>query len=140
MMGNSRIIVVHLITKLELGGAQLNTIYTVEHLDQRGFDPYLASGPGGPLLAQLAGAERMVFIPALTRQIGLGKDLQALFALIRLFKSIKPQIVHTHSSKAGILGRLAAVAARVPVVIHSVHGFSFSPTQSFFQTEFLSFF
>jgi len=137
---NSRIIVVHLITKLELGGAQLNTVYTVEHLDPLHFDVYLLSGSGGVLPARLAGAERMIFIPTLTRKISLGKDLRALFSLLRFFKNIKPHIVHTHSSKAGILGRLAAFVARVPIIIHSVHGFSFSPFQSFFKRNFYLFF
>jgi glycosyltransferase involved in cell wall biosynthesis len=139
-MGNPRIKVVHLITKLEIGGAQLNTVFTAEHLDPLSFDTYLFSGPGGPLVARLAGADRMIFIPALTREISLGKDLLALISLLRLFKNIKPHIVHTHSSKAGILGRLAAFAARVPIIIHSVHGFSFSPLQSFFKRNLYLFF
>jgi glycosyltransferase involved in cell wall biosynthesis len=137
---NSRISVLHLITKLELGGAQVNTVYTVEHLDPLYFVAYLCSGPGGLLEARLAGAERLIFVPALNRQISLKKDFLALFFLIRLFKKIKPRIVHTHSSKAGILGRLAAFVTRVPVVIHSVHGFSFSPEQSFFKRNFYLFF
>jgi glycosyltransferase involved in cell wall biosynthesis len=140
MNGDARIKVVHLITKLELGGAQLNTVYTVEHLDPRRFDVYLVSGPGGILTKRLAETDRTIVIPSLSRNINLGKDLLALFSLIRLFKSIKPQIVHTHSSKAGILGRLAAFVARVPIVIHSVHGFSFSPFQSFFKRNFYLFF
>ncbi|MEI6614288.1 MAG: glycosyltransferase [Chrysiogenales bacterium] len=140
MKNNSRIKVVHLITKLELGGAQLNTVYTAEHLDPLHFDTYLFSGPGGILTAQLAGEGRMIIIPQLTRGISLSKDLRTLFSLIRLFKIIKPQIVHTHSSKAGILGRLAAFAARVPIIIHSVHGFSFSPFQSLFKRNFYLFF
>jgi glycosyltransferase involved in cell wall biosynthesis len=140
MKSNSRIKVVHLITKLELGGAQLNTVYTAEHLDPLRFDVYLLSGPGGLLSARLAGADRTIFIPALTREISLGKDLLALISLLRLFKNIKPQIVHTHSSKAGILGRLAAFLVRVPIIIHSVHGFSFSPFQSFFKRNFYLFF
>ena len=139
-MSNSRIKVIHLITKLELGGAQLNTVYTAEHLDPLSFDTYLFSGPGGILTARLAEADRMIFIPALTRNIRFSKDLPALFSLIHLFKSIKPQIVHTHSSKAGILGRLAAFVARVPVIVHSVHGFSFSPFQPFFKRNFYLFF
>jgi glycosyltransferase involved in cell wall biosynthesis len=136
MKGDPRAVVIHLITKLELGGAQLNTVYTAEHLDPLRFDTYLFSGPGGPLTARPAGADRVVRIPALTREISPGKDLLAFFSLIRLFRNIKPHIVHTHSSKAGILGRLAAFAARVPIVIHSVHGFSFSPQQPFFKSNF----
>jgi len=140
MNADPRVVVIHLITKLELGGAQLNTVYTAEHLDPLRFDTYLFSGPGGVVTARLAGADRMVTIPALNRNIRPVKDLLALFSLIRLFKNIKPRIVHTHSSKAGILGRLAAFAARVPIVIHSVHGFSFSPLQSFFKRKFYLYF
>jgi len=140
MNADPRVVVIHLITKLELGGAQLNTVYTAEHLDPLRFDTYLFSGPGGVVTARLAGADRMVIIPALNRNIRPVKDLLALFSLICLFKNIKPRIVHTHSSKAGILGRLAAFAARVPIVIHSVHGFSFSPLQSFFKRKFYLYF
>ena len=138
-MNRSRIVVVHLVTKLELGGAQLNTLYTAEHLDPERFDAYLLCGPGGMLKSRLGEADRLLIVPALKREIRPGKDLQALFQLVRLFRRIRPQIVHTHSSKAGILGRLAAALAAVPVVIHSVHGFSFSPHQSFFKRNFYRF-
>jgi len=130
-MKNGKITVVHLVTRLELGGAQLNTLHTAEHLDPLRFDAYLLSGPGGMLKTRLAETERLLMVPALGREIRIGKDIRALFQLLRLFKCIKPQIVHTHSSKAGILGRLAARLAGIPVIIHSVHGFSFSPFQSF---------
>jgi glycosyltransferase involved in cell wall biosynthesis len=135
-MSSERIVVVHLITKLELGGAQLNTLYTTEHLDPRRFDAYLLCGPGGMLKSRLAASGRLFVVPALGREIRAGKDLRALAQLTRLFKRIRPQIVHTHSSKAGILGRIAARLARVPIVVHSVHGFSFSPFQSFFKRHF----
>jgi len=135
-MNRSRIVVVHLITKLELGGAQLNTLYTAEHLDPERFDAYLLCGPGGMLQSRLAAADRLIVVPALGREIRPGRDLQALFQLMRLFKRIQPQIVHTHSSKAGILGRLAAALAGVPLVIHSVHGFSFSSYQPFWKRNF----
>jgi glycosyltransferase involved in cell wall biosynthesis len=135
-MKKGKIIVVHVITKLELGGAQLNTIYTTEHLDPFRFDVYLLSGAGGMLKSRLAANERWIILPALAREIRFGKDLRAFFFLLRFFKSVQPQIVHTHSSKAGILGRLAAFMAGIPVVIHSVHGFSFSPFQSPFKRNF----
>ncbi len=140
MKGHSRIIVVHLITKLELGGAQLNTIYTAEHLDENCFDAFLVSGPGGVLKSELAVRERMIFVPDLTRKISPGKDMLALVSLWRLLRRLRPQIVHTHSSKAGILGRMAAYAARVPVIVHSVHGFSFAPAQTLFKRSFFLFF
>lgn len=135
-MKTGKITVVHLITKLELGGAQLNTIYTAEHLDPLRFDVYLLCGAGGLLNSRLAAHDRLVIVPALRREIHFGRDLQAFFSLLRFFKRVRPQIVHTHSSKAGILGRLAARLAGTPVIIHSVHGFSFSPFQTFFKRNF----
>jgi glycosyltransferase involved in cell wall biosynthesis len=72
----------------------------------------------------------------LVRQINPIKDLKALFHIRKILKKIKPDIVHTHSSKAGIIGRMAAYLGRVPVIIHSVHGFSFSPYQSFLKRNF----
>ncbi|MBN2346536.1 MAG: glycosyltransferase family 4 protein [Candidatus Aminicenantes bacterium] len=131
-----KIVVVHLITKLELGGAQLNTLHTVENLDPLRFDSYLLCGPGGMLRSSLRERHRLMIVPALEREIRPGRDLRAIVQLTKLFKDIGPQIVHTHSSKAGILGRWAAFLAGVPVIVHSVHGFSFSPYQSFLRRHF----
>lgn len=135
-MSGARITVVHLITRLELGGAQLNTLYTAEHLDPLRFDVYLLCGPGGQLRSRLAGQDRLIVVPALGREIRVLKDIQALAQLVRVFKRLRPRIVHTHSSKAGILGRLAARLAGVPLVVHTVHGFSFAPCQSFAKRNF----
>ncbi len=136
---SARIVVAHVITKLELGGAQINTLHTVEHLDPSRFDACLLSGPGGALKSRLAARDRYFEVPALGREIRPGRDFQALLQLLRLFRRLRPQIVHTHSSKAGILGRIAARLARVPVVIHTVHGFSFSPFQPFFRRRLYRF-
>lgn len=126
-----KIKVVHIITKLELGGAQINTIYTYQHLDPSGFEPWLLCGPGGILTDTITQKEHLVILNHLERAINPGQDLKAYRELKRWLLHHQPQIVHTHSSKAGIIGRLAAHAAGVPVIIHSVHGFSFSPFQSF---------
>jgi glycosyltransferase involved in cell wall biosynthesis len=128
--------IVHIITKLELGGAQINTIYTYEHLDETQFEAYLFSGPGGILTDKVEKKGRFFIVKNLVRSINPGKDIKTFFHLRKQLKKIKPDVVHTHSSKAGILGRLSAFAARVPVVIHSVHGFSFSPFQSFLKRTF----
>jgi len=128
--------VVHIITKLELGGAQLNTLYTYENLDESQFETYLVSGPGGILTGKVSKKDRFIIAPHLVRAISPFKDLKTLFFLYRFLKKVRPHIVHTHSSKAGILGRIAAAVARVPVIIHSVHGFSFSPFQSFLKRTF----
>jgi glycosyltransferase involved in cell wall biosynthesis len=128
--------VVHIITKLELGGAQINTIYTYEHLDDSQFEAYLFSGPGGILTDKIEKKDRFIIVKNLVRPISPIKDLKTFLLLRKLLKKIGPDIVHTHSSKAGIMGRLAAAAARVPVIIHSVHGFSFSPFQSLLKRTF----
>lgn len=134
--GFRRLKVVHIITRLELGGAQVNTIYTYQNLDKNHFEPYLLSGPGGLLNKEVEKDENFFIIKSLGRPIHPLNDFKAIFQLRRALKQIKPDIVHTHSSKAGIIGRLVAFFLRVPVVIHSVHGFSFSPFQSFLKRMF----
>jgi len=134
-----KIKVVHIITKLELGGAQVNTIYTYEHLDPKRFQAFLVSGPGGILTGRLEKKDGYLEVFDLVREIHPLKDLKAFLAIRRFLKKINPQVIHTHSSKAGILGRLAAYSLgkkRRPVIIHSVHGFSFSPFQSFLKRSF----
>ncbi|WP_455377560.1 glycosyltransferase [Petrachloros mirabilis] len=123
--------VCHVITKLELGGAQEVALYAVSHLDQEKYRPVLVAGPGGLLTEealQLPGVQTVI-IPSLGRSIHVLSDLCALFELTWLFLRLRPAIVHTHSSKAGILGRWAAWIARVPIVIHTVHGFGITPNQ-----------
>jgi glycosyltransferase involved in cell wall biosynthesis len=126
-----RLRVAHIITQLELGGAQQNTLYTVTHLDPQRFESCLISGPGGLLdeEAQQSGVP-LSFIPALVRPIRPWKDVRAFVELYRLLRHIQPDIVHTHSSKAGIIGRVAAYLAGVPVIIHTYHGFGFTPDQT----------
>jgi len=131
-----KIKVVHIITKLELGGAQINTIYTFKNLNKKKFDPYLLSGDGGLLNDQVINKNSFIIIKNLIRSIHPIKDIIAFLKISSLLKKIKPHIVHTHSSKAGIIGRIAAFFQKTPVIIHSVHGFSFSPYQSFFKRNF----
>ncbi len=121
--------VLHLITRLELGGAQLNTVATCRGLDPTRFEPHLACGPGGVLVPAGIPAPHLHEVASLVRSIDPRADLRAARELDELIARLRPDIVHTHSSKAGILGRRAAKRAGVPVVIHSVHGFAFSPGQ-----------
>ena len=123
----SRLRVLHLITQLELGGAQDNTLYTVAHLDRGRFEPVLAAGPGGLLDARARAIDGVPFltVPALVRPVRPDLDLRALVSIAALCRRLRPHVVHTHSSKAGVLGRWAATLARVPVRLHSVHGFGF---------------
>lgn len=122
--------VVHLITRLDFGGAQGNTLYTARSLDRARFEVTLVAGRGGALQEQ-ADASRTVFAENLVREISPLRDLAALFELRSLFRRLRPDVLHTHSSKAGILGRLAAALAGVPVVVHTFHGFGFHPLQHF---------
>ncbi|HSN53185.1 MAG TPA: glycosyltransferase [Candidatus Sulfomarinibacteraceae bacterium] len=119
------------ITRLELGGAQRVALHTAAHLDRDGFAAGLAWGPGDVLdgearaLADVACYE----IAHLVRPVAPAADLRALAGLRRAIRDFRPDVVHTHSSKAGVLGRLAARLERVPVVVHTVHGFGFTPLQ-----------
>ena len=122
--------VLHIITEMERGGAQLFTLFTVENLDNDRFDPYLLSNPRGILNgdAQKTLRERFLTVTSLVRPLSPLDDLKALFQIRNMVRSLNPEIVHTHSSKAGILGRWAAkLSAREVKLVHTVHGFAFSP-------------
>ncbi len=134
--------VVHIITKLELGGAQQNTLYTVEHLDKNLFDVYLLSGRGGILddfaksLVKNSGV-KVIFISTLVREINIIKDILAFIEIFELLRKIRPDIIHTHSSKAGIVARWSAFVLNLfsknkIKVIHTFHGFAFSKFHNFF--------
>ncbi len=127
-----RLRIVHVITKLELGGAQQNTLYTVANLNRSVFEPHLISGPGGILDDEASGLNDVSvrFCGELSRPIRPIADYQAYQQLREQLREIKPDIVHTHSSKAGVLGRLAASAEKVPIIIHTYHGFGFHRYQN----------
>jgi len=127
--------VTHVITRLVVGGAQENTIASVLGLRQKSaFEVKLISGPTtGPegslehLCASAPGL--LTIVPALIRPIHPWYDLLALRRLIELFRAHAPEIVHTHSGKAGVLGRLAASRSGVPTIVHTIHGPSFGAFQ-----------
>lgn len=121
--------VVHVVTRLDLGGAQQNTLYTVAHLDRSVYEPVLVCGEGGVLDPE-AKTCRTVFLSSLVHPVSPVHDLLAYLELTSFFLREKPSVVHTHSSKAGILGRLAAWTAGVPVILHTYHGFGFHDRQN----------
>ncbi len=127
--------VTHVITRLIIGGAQENTVASVLGLQPKpGLEVDLFSGPSigseGTLESTFAYSPHLLtIIPNLVRPVHPWKDWLAVHHLTRLFRAERPQIVHTHSGKAGILGRLAAARAGVPISVHTIHGPSFGRFQ-----------
>ena len=119
--------IAHIITQSgPFGGAQRNTLLTVRGLLRLGYEVELVCGPGGRLIEETRALGAQVHeIPELVRQVDPFKDFRAFVKLYRLFRSRRYRIVHTHSTKAGFLGRVAACCARVPVIIHTLHGVPF---------------
>jgi glycosyltransferase involved in cell wall biosynthesis len=123
--------VFHVITKLELGGAQEVTLMTLERLPRDRYQLGLVSGPEGLLVERATNIAdvKKFWLASLVREVRPHKDLLSFLKLWTLFRRERPDVVHTHSSKAGILGRWAARLAGVPVIFHTVHGFSFHDYQ-----------
>ncbi len=128
--------ILHVITRLIIGGAQENTILSVAGLrDRHGHDVTLATGPPeGPEGDLFAQTERMGLrvevMPELVRAIRPRTDWKAYRRLRSVIRAERPDVVHTHSSKAGIVGRAAAWDERVPAVVHTIHGLPFGPSES----------
>jgi len=122
-----------------MGGSAQNTLLTALHHDSRHYNVWLIKG--STLESAMTKAEtklvedqletakkqgtKIIDVPSLVRRISPINDLRALVSLFRLMRKLEPHIVHTHTSKAGILGRLAAWLARVPTIIHTPHGHVF---------------
>jgi glycosyltransferase involved in cell wall biosynthesis len=127
--------IVHIITRLIIGGAQENTLLSCEGQHDRGHEVTLLSGPAiGPegSLEDRARSYgyRVEIIDDMRRAIHPLRDWSTFHRLIDRLHVIKPDIVHTHSSKAGIIGRYAAHRARVPFIVHTIHGLAFTASRS----------
>ena len=127
--------VLHVITRMIVGGAQENTLLSCALASSPAFECELLSGietgPEGELHSETR--ERGVrhhLEPSLVRAIHPGKDAVALVRLARFMRASRWDVVHTHSSKAGVLGRVAARQAGIPHVVHTVHGWGFTPGQA----------
>ncbi len=128
--------IMHISTRLILGGSQENTVLSCEGQADLGHTVSLVYGPiygpEGSLLERVKqhGGIETIQTPNLVRDLSLVRDVRCYFDLKRIIADWKPDIVHTHSSKAGILGRLAAWKMRVPCVVHTIHGLAFHPYQT----------
>jgi glycosyltransferase involved in cell wall biosynthesis len=118
--------IAHVITESNLGGAQRNTLLSVQGLLAAGFEVDLICGPGGPLPDEARASGAVAYlIPDLVRPIDPVRDVRALRTLHRLCRERRYAVVHTHCTKAGWVGRTAAWWAGVPVIVHTVHGAPF---------------
>ncbi len=150
-MGKTK--VVHIITRLDKGGSAETTLQVVSLLNLEKYEVFLVNGLSlesnmgateqKVLDRDLSLAEkkgiRMFTIPSLVRRLSLTNDFLAFIGIYRLIKRIKPHIVHTHTSKAGFLGRLAAYLAGVPVIIHTPHGHVFHSYYGYLLTKIIVF-
>src|SRR6185503_13871421 len=116
-------------------GAQENTLISCAAIDRARFPSDLLTGPEtgleGQLLTEVQASGVPMFVePSLVRDPHPFKDLMALIGLIRFLRRRRYDVVHTHTAKVGVLGRIAARIAGVPVIIHTAHGWGFNPEQS----------
>lgn len=127
--------IVHIITRLIIGGAQENTLLSCEGQHDRGHEVTLITGPPigpeGSLLdrARSYGYQVEIF-DEMRRAIHPLRDWKTYRHLVRRLRELKPDVVHTHSSKAGIIGRFAARKAQMPFIVHTIHGLAFTASTS----------
>lgn len=123
--------VLHILTRLVKGGADENTVFTIEGLIRHGYDVDLVvGGDSDPSLISELGGLNVIVIPELRREVK-PSNLAALWKLYRLITKNRYYFVHTHTAMAGFLGRVASKLARTPIVIHSLHGTTFHDHMSY---------
>lgn len=119
--------IVHIITHLELGGAQKTTLSLLKYINKQDYEAHLITSPVG-LLAENARSlphVRLFLVPALIREISPLKDITSFWQILKYLKREEISLVHTHGSKAGIIGRWAGRLAGVRFIFHTVHGWPF---------------
>ncbi|MEO0563354.1 MAG: glycosyltransferase, partial [Chloroflexota bacterium] len=123
--------VMRIIARLNIGGPAIHVSLLTQRLDRDRYDTRLvvgsiSTGEGDmSYYAERLGVEPTV-IPSLQRELSLGGDLRTLWTLYQMMREYKPHVVHTHTAKAGFIGRLAAKLAGVPVIVHTFHGHVFT--------------
>ncbi len=129
----SSIRVAHVITRFHGAGGAKNTIMTCAGLVQAGYQVDLIVGDSADRWRAEGSGVQWIQVPALQRALHPWHDWQATRALRQLFSERRYHVVHTHLAKAGIVGRVAARQAGVPLIIHNLHGATFNPTQRWWE-------
>ena len=131
----------HVITKPELGGAQLSTLNLILNLPKDKYQISVITSSKGILNPEFKnmGNNKVYFSPFLTRSLNPVLDILALIHIYLIYRSNGFKIIHTHSSKAGMLGRWAGLFSRTPVILHTVHGWSFNDYQPLLVKRFYIF-
>ncbi|KND49943.1 MAG: Glycosyl transferase, group 1 family protein [Parcubacteria bacterium C7867-008] len=126
--------ILYVITKANWGGAQRYVFDLAIYARSKGYDVSVAYGTPGALSERLeAESIRTHHILSMGRDIKLGSDIQAYKELLTLFKAEQPEVVHVNSSKAGIVGALAARSAKIPHIIFTAHGWAFNEARPLLQ-------
>lgn len=133
-----KINILYVITQLELGGAQKQLLSLIRHLDKEHYNLFLFTAQEGLLVEEALSLSGLTLFRSrhLKRPINFLEDLLAAMEIVRFIQKNKIDIVHTHSSKAGVLGRWAGVLAKAKIIIHTVHGWSFNDFQKPFLRKF----
>jgi glycosyltransferase involved in cell wall biosynthesis len=136
----NKIKVLHIHTLALISGSGINTFLTMAKINSDRYVSELACASSGRLI-ELVKSQGLKVRPIrnFTRPISPLKDILAVFELVSLIKKERYVIVHTHNSKAGFIGRLAAKIAGVPVIVHTVHGFAFHPYEKFWRRKIFIF-
>jgi len=135
-MSQSQLHVLYIITKLELGGAQKICLSLFNELGNN-TTTFLLTGSDGPLISHINNKNNSILIDTLTREIKISRffhELKNFFLIVKHIRALKKKypalIIHTHSTKAGIIGRWAALCAGVNYRVHTIHGYGFHEHQS----------
>jgi glycosyltransferase involved in cell wall biosynthesis len=118
--------IIYVLTRMIVGGAQETAKYTAEHFYAKGDRVSLVTGPETGSEGQLRAAVPTIVLPTLVRRVSPINDLRALWSLYRLFRQVRPDVVHSRNAKARFLAPLAARFAGVDLVVQTIHGFSFN--------------
>ena len=131
--------IVHIITRLMNGGADENTVFSCNYSVSIGDDVTLLTGleQNEEILSKIDSRVRLVVIENLVNKINPLKDLLALFKIKKIIKQISPDVVHTHNSKAGVIGRFAAWLSGTKLIVHTIHSLPFISANLFIKTVYL---